>query len=58
VLQVKIVCSPLLGQLWLLCAMPQVNPLSFIAAKAISESVLQSLNVFLVFAIQCRSVHH
>jgi hypothetical protein len=58
VLQVKIVYSPLPGQLLLLCAMQQVNPHSSIAAKEISESASQLLNAFQVFAIQYLWVHH
>jgi hypothetical protein len=57
VLQVKIVYSPLPGQLLLLCAMRQVNRHSSIVAKEISESASQLLNAFLVFAIQYLSVH-
>jgi hypothetical protein len=58
VLQVKIVYSPLPGQLLLLCATRQVNPHSSIAAKEISESASQLLNAFQVFAIQYLWVHH
>jgi hypothetical protein len=35
-------------------AMPLAKVLSFIDVKAINESVLQLLNDYLAFAIQCR----
>jgi hypothetical protein len=38
--------------------MQPVNPRSFIAAKEISASVLQSPNVYRAYAIQFRLVHH
>jgi hypothetical protein len=56
--QVKIVYSPLLAHHLPLYVMQQVNPHSSIAVKEISESALQSLNVFQVFAIQYQLVHH
>jgi hypothetical protein len=58
VLQEKIVYLPPLAHHLRHCAMQQVNPHSSIAAKEISESALQSLNAFQVFAIRYLLVHH
>jgi hypothetical protein len=54
----KIVYLLLLPQRLPRCAMQQVNLRSFIAAKEISESALQLLSVYQVYAIQFRWVLH
>jgi hypothetical protein len=53
----KIAYWPPLPPLWPLCAMQQVNPRNFIAAKAIFESVLPWRNVYLDCAILCLLAH-
>jgi hypothetical protein len=58
VLQEKIVYLLLLAHHLPPYVMQQVNPHSSIAAKEISESASQSLNVFQVFAIQYPLAHH
>jgi hypothetical protein len=56
--QVKIVYLLRLAHHLPLYVMQQENPHSSIAVKEISESALQSLNAFQVFAIQYQLVHH
>jgi hypothetical protein len=56
--QVKIVYLPLLVHPLPLSVMQQVNPHSSTVVKEIFESASQLLNVFQVYAIQFRSVHH
>jgi hypothetical protein len=56
-LPVKIVYLPPLLQPLLRYVMQPVNLRSCIAVKAIFVSVLQLLNVYLVFAIQCQWAH-
>jgi hypothetical protein len=56
-LPVKIAYLPQQHQHLLRCAMQPVNLPSYIAAKEISESVLQSLNVYLGFATLFQLAH-
>jgi hypothetical protein len=55
---VKIAYWPLLPRPLLPYAMQLVNLRSYIAAKAISASALQLLNVYLVYVILYQLAHH